>query len=87
VNLNFRTKVATLVRSDNQPESESASAEGNAQTTPDGDLFAGWGTLPYISEFSPSGEPALERRVPGRGEHLPRLPAAVAHAPAVAHRS
>jgi hypothetical protein len=55
VNLNFRTKVATLVRSDNQPEGESASAEGNAQTTPGGDLFAGWGTLPYISEFSPSG--------------------------------
>ena len=28
----------------------------NAQTTRNGDLFVGWGSLPYISEFSPSGK-------------------------------
>jgi hypothetical protein len=32
-----------------------APAEGNTQTTRNGGLFVGWGTLPYISEFSPSG--------------------------------
>jgi hypothetical protein len=56
VTLNFHTKVATLVQSDNQPEGQSAPAEGNAQTTLNGDLFVGWGTLPYISEFSPRGQ-------------------------------
>jgi len=56
VTLNFRTRAATLVRSDNQPEDQSASAEGNGQTTLNGDLFVGWGVLPYISEFSPSGK-------------------------------
>jgi len=55
VRLNFRTKVATLVASDSQPEGLSAPSQGNAQTTRNGDLFVGWGALPYFSEFSPSG--------------------------------
>lgn len=55
VKLDLATRVATLVRSVNQPEGLVAPAEGNAQTTRNGDLFAGWGALPYISEFSPSG--------------------------------
>jgi Arylsulfotransferase (ASST) len=55
VRLNFRTKVATLIASDNQPEGLSAASQGNAQTTRNGDLFVGWGALPYFSEFSRSG--------------------------------
>jgi hypothetical protein len=55
VRLNFRTKVATLVRSVDQPEGLVAPSQGNAQTLPDGDLVVGWGALPYFSEFSPSG--------------------------------
>jgi len=54
--LNFRTHVATLVKSINQPEDESATSQGDAQTAPDGDLTVGWGALPYFSTFSPSGE-------------------------------
>ena len=30
-------------------------SQGNAQTTRNGDLFVGWGALPYFSEFSQSG--------------------------------
>jgi hypothetical protein len=56
VQLNPFTKVATLVKSDNQPEGLSAASQGNAQTTRNGDLFVGWGALPYFSEFSPSGQ-------------------------------
>ncbi len=56
VRLNFRTKVATLVSSENQPEGLSAASQGNAQTTRNGDVFVGWGALPYFSEFSRSGE-------------------------------
>jgi hypothetical protein len=55
VQLDLATRVATLVKSVDQPEGLVAGAEGNAQTTASGDLFVGWGALPYISEFSPSG--------------------------------
>jgi hypothetical protein len=55
VRLNFRTRVATLVRSVDQPEGLVAPSQGNAQTLPDGSLVVGWGALPYFSEFSPSG--------------------------------
>jgi hypothetical protein len=51
VHLNERTHVATLLASDNQPEGLAAASQGNAQTTRDGDLFVGWGALPYFSEF------------------------------------
>jgi hypothetical protein len=56
VRLDLATRVATLVKSDDQPEGQVAQVMGNAQTTPSGDLFVGWGALPYISEFSPSGK-------------------------------
>jgi Arylsulfotransferase (ASST) len=50
-----RSRVATLVASDDQPEGLVAASQGNAQTTRDGDLFVGWGALPYFSEFDRSG--------------------------------
>jgi hypothetical protein len=56
VRLDFWDRTATLVSSDDQPEGLSAAAEGNAQTTRNGDQFVGWGVLPYFSEFSPSGQ-------------------------------
>ena len=64
VKLDLTTRVATLVRSVDQPEGLEASAEGNAQTTADGDLFVGWGALPYISEFSPSGQLLFNAKFP-----------------------
>ena len=56
VKLDLATKVATLVNSVDQPEGLQAVSQGNAQTTRNGGLFVGWGSLPYISEFSPSGQ-------------------------------
>jgi hypothetical protein len=58
VKLDQRTHVATLVSSVDQPEGLVASSQGNAQTTAARSLVVGWGSLPYISEFSASG--ALE---------------------------
>jgi Arylsulfotransferase (ASST) len=55
VKLNPWSKVATLVASDDQPEGLSAASQGNAQTTAEGNLFVGWGALPYFSEFDPRG--------------------------------
>jgi len=64
VRLDLATRVATLVKSDNQPEGQVAQLMGNAQTTPEGDLFVGWGALPYISEFSPSGKLLFNAELP-----------------------
>jgi hypothetical protein len=66
VRLDLVTKVATLVKSDDQPEGQVAPLMGNAQTTPGGDLFVGWGGLPYISEFSPSGKLLFNAELPAR---------------------
>jgi hypothetical protein len=64
VKLDLTTRVATLVKSVDQPEGLVASAEGNAQTTGNGDLFVGWGALPYISEFGPSGQLLFNAELP-----------------------
>ena len=56
VRLKARTRVATLVATDDQPEGLAAASQGNAQTTSHGDLFVGWGALPYFSEFDPAGQ-------------------------------
>ncbi len=50
--------------SDNQPEGLSAASQGNAQTTRDGDLFVGWGALPYFSEFDPAGNLVFNAEFP-----------------------
>jgi hypothetical protein len=80
VKLDLATKVATLVKSVEQPEGLVAGAEGNAQTTRNGDLFVGWGALPYISEFSPSGQLLFNAEFPAgltsyRAYRLPWHPA------------
>jgi Arylsulfotransferase (ASST) len=56
VKLDERTRIATLIASDDQPEGLAAASQGNAQTTRNGDLFVGWGALPYLSEFDPTGQ-------------------------------
>ena len=64
VHLDLTTRVATLIRSDDQPEKQVAQVMGNAQTTASGDLFVGWGSLPYLSEFSPSGKLLFNAQLP-----------------------
>jgi Arylsulfotransferase (ASST) len=64
VRLDLATRVATLVHSDDQPEGQVAPVMGNGQTTPGRDVFVGWGGLPYISEFSPSGKLLFNAELP-----------------------
>jgi hypothetical protein len=64
VKLNFRTHVATLIASDNQPETLSAPSQGNTQLLRGGNLFVGWGSLPYFSEFTPSGKLIFNAQFP-----------------------
>jgi Arylsulfotransferase (ASST) len=80
VKLDLASKAATLAKSVKQPEDLVATAEGNAQTTRNGDLFVGWGALPYISEFSPSGQLLFNAELPDgltsyRAYRLPWHPA------------
>ena len=80
VQLDLATKVATLVKSVKQPVGLVTEAEGNAQTTRSGDLFVGWGTLPFVSEFSPSGQLLFYAQFPAdvttyRAYRLPWHPA------------
>jgi hypothetical protein len=64
VNLNLNTKVATLLASDDQPEGQLATSQGNAQTTDSGDLLVGWGSLPYFSAFDPKGKLVFNAEFP-----------------------
>ncbi len=64
VRLDPWSRTATLIASDDQPEGLSAASQGNAQTTDSGDLFVGWGALPYFSEFSPSGQLLFNAELP-----------------------
>jgi hypothetical protein len=64
VKLNEWNRTATLIASDNQPEGLTAPSQGNAQTTGDGNLFVGWGSLPYFSEFDPSGKLLFNAQLP-----------------------
>ncbi len=62
--LDQRARTATLIASDNQPEGLVAPSQGNAQTTTNGDLFVGWGALPYFSEFDRSGRLLFNAQFP-----------------------
>jgi hypothetical protein len=62
--LDERRRTATLVQSYDQPEGLTAPSQGNAQTTGDGNLLVGWGSLPYLSEFSRSGALLLNAQYP-----------------------
>ena len=62
--LDEKARVATLVAADASRRASSAASQGNAQTTAEGNLFVGWGALPYISEFDPSGNLLFNAQFP-----------------------
>ena len=64
IQLDEKADTATLVASDNQPEGIAAPSQGNAQTTAEGNLFVGWGALPYVSEFDPAGNLVFNAQFP-----------------------
>ena len=64
VTVRLHGDTATLVASDAQPHGLVAPSQGNAQTTRDGDLFVGWGALPYFSEFGRSGRLLFDASFP-----------------------
>jgi Arylsulfotransferase (ASST) len=55
IKLDQRRHTATLVASDNEPQGIVATSQGNGQRLPNGGELVGWGNLPDVSEFDPSG--------------------------------
>ncbi len=62
--LDAGTRVATLVASYKQPEGLSATSQGKVQATDEGNLFVGWGALPYFSAFDPTGKLIFNAKFP-----------------------
>jgi hypothetical protein len=55
---------ATLLREYVSPDRILATSQGNAQLLPDGNVFVGWGSEPFVSEFSGDGEVLFDARFP-----------------------
>jgi hypothetical protein len=64
VELDEDAMTATLVRQYAHPEKLLASSQGNMQVVPNGDVFIGWGSEPFISEFSGDGELLFDASFP-----------------------
>jgi hypothetical protein len=58
------TRTASLVRSDPHSPSLLAASQGSAQALPDGNLFVGWGSEPYFSEYSAAGRQLFDGHFP-----------------------
>src|SRR5215212_855259 len=55
---------ATLLSEYASPEGLLSTSQGNAELLSNGNVFVGWGSQPYLSEFSQSGELLLSARFP-----------------------
>ncbi len=64
IKIDPKSKTATLVATDDQPEQQLASSQGNAQPLPGGGEFVGWGNLPSISEFNAAGKLVFNAALP-----------------------
>jgi hypothetical protein len=79
--LDTQSHTATLVNAFNQPDGLTAPSQGDAQTTGDGNLLVGWGSLPYFSEFDQWGDLLFNAEFPAgvnsyRAYQLPWNPGA-----------
>ena len=58
--LKWRKGVATLARQYVQPEKVLANSQGNVELLHNGNVFVGWGSQPYCTEYSRSGKVLLD---------------------------
>jgi Arylsulfotransferase (ASST) len=68
VSVNPTTRTDTLVYQYEHPSPLSASSQGNVQSLENGDMFIGWGSEPYFSEYTPAGALAFDARLPAKTE-------------------
>jgi outer membrane protein assembly factor BamB len=63
--LDVRRRSATLVRAFTHPQAALlADSQGDMQTLADGNRVIGWGAIPSVSEFSPSGSLLFDAHMP-----------------------
>jgi hypothetical protein len=65
VELDEEAMKATLTREYTHPEKPLATSQGNMQVLPNGNVFVGWGTEPYSSEYSEDGKLLLDLQFAG----------------------
>jgi arylsulfotransferase ASST len=65
VALNGAARTETVLAQYEHPSPLSAGSQGNMQTLPDGDVFIGWGSSPYFSEFSAAGKLLFDAHMHG----------------------
>ncbi|MHB1539298.1 MAG: arylsulfotransferase family protein [Solirubrobacteraceae bacterium] len=68
LSLNFKERSASLVHEYLLHEPALAGSQGSVQLEPDGNVFVGWGQLPYFSEYSSSGTLLYEGSFTGADE-------------------
>jgi hypothetical protein len=59
---------ATLVREYTHPGTLLSGSQGNMQLLPNDNVFIGWGSQPYFSEFNKDGELLFDARFLGKAE-------------------
>jgi Arylsulfotransferase (ASST) len=89
VAINPQTKTDTLVAQYEHPGALLSGSQGNVQQLGNGDLFVGWGSRAYFSEFSAGGQLLFDAHMRGsyqsyRGYRFPWTGTPVDEAPAIA---
>ncbi len=68
VRLDTQHMTATLVRAVQHPTPLVAGSQGNLQVLEDGSWVVGWGEVPYLSEYGPSGQLLFDAHLPAAYE-------------------
>ncbi len=68
VSVNPSTKTETLVGQYVHPKHLSAASQGNVQPLENGDMFIGWGSEPYFSEYASTGALVFDAKLPAKTE-------------------
>ncbi len=66
--LDFQHHTADLVHEYLLPEPKLAGSQGNVELEGNGNVFVGWGQLPYFTEYSSSGQMIYEGMLPASDE-------------------
>ena len=62
------TKTDTILAQYEHPSPLTSGSQGNVQVLANGDVFIGWGSAPYFSEFSAGGQLLFDAHMPGSYE-------------------
>ncbi len=68
LNVNESRKTVTLAQQFVRPQHPTAASQGNLQLLDDGNVFIGWGSLPYLSEYRPHGTLRYDAQLPSGGQ-------------------